>query len=141
VNVSSSDGLYVSWIYSAPYCAIKFAVVGLTEELLYEAAFHGIGVTCFCPGAVKTPIFDTSPVKSFRGELRRLQVKMLRFADSPEDVGRWIVEAVKKDRFLVLTTMEYKLYYFLRKYLPFIWFPYMRLQARLFARMLRKYRE
>jgi NAD(P)-dependent dehydrogenase (short-subunit alcohol dehydrogenase family) len=140
VNVSSTDGLFVSWIYSAPYCASKFGIVGISEEILFEASLHGIGVTCFCPGSVGTTIFDTSPVVGFSEEIRKIKGLLTRGADPPEAVGRMIVEAVKKDRFIVTTTLSFQMEYFLRKYLPFLWFPFMRLQARLMARILGKYR-
>ncbi len=140
VNVSSTDGLFVSWIYSAPYCASKFGIVGISEEILFEASLHGIGVTCFCPGSVGTTIFDTSPVVGFSEEIRKIKGLLTRGADPPEAVGRMIVEAVKKDRFIVTTTLSFQMEYFLRKHLPFLWFPFMKLQARLMARMLGKYR-
>ncbi len=140
VNVSSTDGLFVSWIYSAPYCASKFGIVGISEEILFEASLHGIGVTCFCPGSVGTTIFDTSPVVGFSEEIRKIKGMLTRGADPPEAVGRMIVEAVKKDRFIVTTTLSFQMEYFLRKHLPFLWFPFMKLQARLMARMLGKYR-
>jgi len=140
VNISSTDGLFVSWIYSAPYCASKFGIVGISEELLFEGSLHGIDVTCFCPGAVGTTIFDTSPIVGFSEEIRKLQAMLTRGADPPEVVGRKIVEAVKKNRFIVTTTFSYQFEYFLRKHLPFLWFPIMRLQARLFGRILGKYR-
>ena len=112
VNVSSTDGLFVSWIYSAPYCASKFGIVGISEEILFEASLHGIGVTCFCPGSVGTTIFDTSPVVGFSEEIRKIKGMLTRGADPPEAVGRMIVEAVKKDRFIVTTTLSFQMEYF-----------------------------
>jgi len=114
--------------------------VGISEELLFEGYLHGIGVTCFCPGAVGTTIFDTSPVVGFSEEIRKLQSVLARGADPPEVIGRKIVEAVRGNRFIVTTTFTYQVEYFLRKHFPFLWFPIMRLQARLFGRMLAKYR-
>ena len=49
----------------APYCASKFAVVGLTRALQGEARGLGVDVTLVCPGVIQTPIYDTSPIRGF----------------------------------------------------------------------------
>ncbi|MGB8180713.1 MAG: SDR family NAD(P)-dependent oxidoreductase [Acidimicrobiales bacterium] len=45
-----------------PYCAAKFAVVGLSESLFHELAFLGskVGVSVLCPGFVKTRIHESA---------------------------------------------------------------------------------
>jgi NAD(P)-dependent dehydrogenase (short-subunit alcohol dehydrogenase family) len=45
-----------------PYCAAKFAVVGLSESLYHELAFTGtqVGVSVLCPGFVKTRIHESA---------------------------------------------------------------------------------
>jgi NAD(P)-dependent dehydrogenase (short-subunit alcohol dehydrogenase family) len=44
-----------------PYCASKFAVVGMTESLYYELGFIGTDVHCsvLCPGFTKTRIHES----------------------------------------------------------------------------------
>ena len=44
-----------------PYCASKFAVVGMTESLFYELAMIGSNVHCsvLCPGFTKTRIHES----------------------------------------------------------------------------------
>jgi len=47
-----------------PYCASKFALVGLSESLRHELRRHGILVTTVCPGLMRTG----SPVQAtFKG--------------------------------------------------------------------------
>ena len=50
------------------YCATKHAVVGLTRSLRVEAAPHGVFISAFCPGVIRTPLLDDGGVfGSFRG--------------------------------------------------------------------------
>ena len=56
VNVSSLLGLIPGGQWAVAYGASKHAVVGLSTNLRIEAAKHGIRVSCFCPGTIKTPI-------------------------------------------------------------------------------------
>jgi NAD(P)-dependent dehydrogenase (short-subunit alcohol dehydrogenase family) len=44
--------------FSGPYCASKFALVGLTNSLRMELKQFGISVSIVEPGAVKTPIWE-----------------------------------------------------------------------------------
>ena len=103
---------------------------------------QGIGVTCICPGGVKTPIYDDSPFKGFNEEARRKAKEfLLASAEEPEDTARTIIAAVKKDRYLVITTPVAKLGYFIRRHFPLVWFPLLRVIARAFMRSFEKYRE
>jgi NAD(P)-dependent dehydrogenase (short-subunit alcohol dehydrogenase family) len=51
VNVASWSGK-AGAAYFGPYCASKFAVIGLTQSLAKEVAAHGIRVNAVCPGIV-----------------------------------------------------------------------------------------
>ena len=53
VNVTSVGGK-VSTPHLVPYCAAKFAAVGLSEGLHAELANDGITVTTICPGELRT---------------------------------------------------------------------------------------
>lgn len=53
VNISSIGGK-VSFPHLLPYCASKFALVGLSEGLRAELAKDGIAVTTVCPGLIRT---------------------------------------------------------------------------------------
>lgn len=67
VNVASVAGL-VPLPGEAAYVASKHAVVGLSRTLRAEAVGLGIKVSTVCPGVVKTPIYDASPVVGFDKE-------------------------------------------------------------------------
>ncbi|XP_035663620.1 2,5-dichloro-2,5-cyclohexadiene-1,4-diol dehydrogenase-like [Branchiostoma floridae] len=56
VNASSLAGLHSFPIISAPYCASKFAVLGLTQTAAMEYAKEGIRVNAVCPSIAATPM-------------------------------------------------------------------------------------
>ena len=56
INVASLSGRKALPL-DAPYCASKFAVIGLTESLAEESWPHGIRVHSFLPGNTDTPIW------------------------------------------------------------------------------------
>jgi NAD(P)-dependent dehydrogenase (short-subunit alcohol dehydrogenase family) len=58
VTTSSSGGLIAGSL--GVYCTTKFALVGLMESLRVELAGRNVGVSVFCPGLVKTQIFDSN---------------------------------------------------------------------------------
>jgi NAD(P)-dependent dehydrogenase (short-subunit alcohol dehydrogenase family) len=51
VNLASWSGK-AGAAHFGPYCASKFAVIGLTQSLAKEVAAHGIRVNAVCPGIV-----------------------------------------------------------------------------------------
>jgi NAD(P)-dependent dehydrogenase (short-subunit alcohol dehydrogenase family) len=53
VNIASVGGK-VSVLHLLPYCASKFALVGLSEGLRAELARDGVVVTTVCPGLMRT---------------------------------------------------------------------------------------
>jgi NAD(P)-dependent dehydrogenase (short-subunit alcohol dehydrogenase family) len=53
VNISSIGGK-IAVPHLAPYCASKFALVGLSDSVRAELAQHGIRVTTVCPGLMRT---------------------------------------------------------------------------------------
>jgi short-subunit dehydrogenase len=107
---------------------------------MLEAGAHGIGVTCICPGVVKTPIYETSPIKGFSEEMLEKLPMILSAGEEPEDTARSIVKAVKKNRFLVVTTFFMKAMLFLKWYFSFIWFPMNKMISRRLVKYLDRYR-
>jgi NAD(P)-dependent dehydrogenase (short-subunit alcohol dehydrogenase family) len=141
VNIASVAGLLALHPYNAPYYLSKFGTVGFTEALMLEASTHGIGVTCICPGGVKTPIYDDSPFKGFDEEVReKVKKLMLASGEEPEDTARAIVDAVRKNKYLVVTTPAARAGYFIRRHFSFAWYPLMRAVSRRFVSGLEKYR-
>src|SRR6185437_8889015 len=113
VNTASGAGLFASGALPlGGYTTSKFAVVGLSESLRNEMAPHGIGVTVLCPGAVQTSILHSArytpatehlrpaatgaPTPSREG-IRRMQ---------PDDVGKLVLRAVRRNRLYALTHPE-----------------------------------
>jgi len=57
VNISSLAGRFGIPNYGA-YCASKFGVIGLTQQMSAELARRGIRVNCVCPGSTDTDMMD-----------------------------------------------------------------------------------
>lgn len=57
VNISSLAGRFGFANYGG-YCASKFAVVGLTQQMALEFATRGIRVNCICPGSIDSDMLD-----------------------------------------------------------------------------------
>lgn len=111
VNTSSMAGMVPLPGYGT-YMTGKFAVRGLTESLRMTLAPHGIGVSCLYPGAVKTalvdiPADDRDAPAGEEGEFLRTFWAAMRDAVDPMDMGRLVVEAIKANRFHILTHSEF----------------------------------
>jgi NAD(P)-dependent dehydrogenase (short-subunit alcohol dehydrogenase family) len=140
VNVASSSGLFDPVLYLAPYVTAKFAVVGLSEALMLEARVHGVGVSCVCPGSTDTPIWDGIAIKGFSDGARKMMSVGYSITTTADYAARLIVNSVKKDRFLVVTTWSAKTMYFIRRHAPAAWFGFMKRFAPLFAFVFKRYR-
>ncbi|XP_035687561.1 2,5-dichloro-2,5-cyclohexadiene-1,4-diol dehydrogenase-like [Branchiostoma floridae] len=57
VNASSIAGLG-GYHYNSPYCASKWAVLGITQTAAVEYAKDGIRVNAVCPAATDTPMLN-----------------------------------------------------------------------------------
>jgi NAD(P)-dependent dehydrogenase (short-subunit alcohol dehydrogenase family) len=101
VNVASVAGL-VGVPSLAPYCASKFAVVGMSESLGAELAPYGIRVSTICPGVVATDIIRAARIEGSLGSRKRKLVELyVRRGLAPDRVAREIVDAVRAGRPLV----------------------------------------
>jgi len=121
VTVSSAAGL-LAFPWHAAYSAAKWGILGVCEVLRYDLMQHNIGVTVVCPGAVETPLKHTveiAGIDSTHPEVKRLKDKFSERAVTPERVAQLIIKAIKKKKFLVLTSFDIKLlYWFKRKMFP-----------------------
>jgi NAD(P)-dependent dehydrogenase (short-subunit alcohol dehydrogenase family) len=99
VNTASTAGLFAYAYERLPYTATKSAIVGMSEALALYLRPQGVGVSVLCPGPVSTNIggdirfHDQVPINSPAG----LQLM------EAEPVGQLVVDAVRENRFLVLT--------------------------------------
>lgn len=95
VNTASLAGL-VGVPSMAPYCASKFAVVGLSEALGAELAPHEIRVTAICPGMISTDIVRAGRMEGALGERRRGMIDLYdKRGMPPQRVARDILRAVR----------------------------------------------
>ncbi len=102
VNVASTAALYPYNADRMPYNASKVALVNVSEAMAMDLAPKGIGVTCLCPGPVRTNIREqitsitpglpiTSPDLDFK---------------EPEEVAEMVVAAIRDGIFFVPTNQE-----------------------------------
>ena len=122
VNIASLAGL-VGLPWHAAYSTSKWAVVGLSEVLRYDLRQHDIGVTVVCPGAVDTPIKHSTPILGVPPDspvLLNLRQRFDRQAVSPDTVARMARDAIERDRFLVITTWDVRLLYFIKRHAPWL---------------------
>ena len=106
------------------YTATKFAVVGLSENMLVDLAPQQIGVSVLCPGIVNTNIFNsernrpadlpggegtTLLVGNLPSEEQAARMEELRAgALDPAVVGDMVLHAIREDEFYIFTHPELK---------------------------------
>ena len=120
VNVSSAAGLFgLPW--HAAYSASKFGLRGISEVLRFDLRRHGIGVTLVCPGGVDTGLVETMRIVGVdRSEprLRPLTENFRRRAVSPERAAESILRGVERDRYLVFTSNDIRVLYYVQRVFP-----------------------
>lgn len=120
VNTASVGGLVPSAIMS-PYAMSKHAVVGLSESLRLEAATKGIQIITLCPGAVNTPIFDSTGPSDLPGfkatDLREFTRERL-MSCSPESFAKWALRDIEKNRTLIIYPRFLRVAVWLYRYFP-----------------------
>jgi NAD(P)-dependent dehydrogenase (short-subunit alcohol dehydrogenase family) len=121
VNVSSAAGLFgLPW--HAAYSATKFGLRGVSEVLRFDLRRHGIGVSLVCPGAVKTPLVETVEIVGIdreRPEVRKMVTRFERRAATPEQVAARVIAGIEKNRYMVFTSADTRIVYWLqRKFAP-----------------------
>jgi len=116
VNIASFAGL-AGLPFIAAYGVAKAGVVALSEALRAEMRPHGVGVTVACPAFVKTGLLD-----SFRSTRPDAQAKVAKWMDtsgvSAEQVAEAIADAVRDDRFLLLTHRQTRGPWRLKRWFP-----------------------
>lgn len=113
VNTASLAG-HVAGPFMGPYSASKFAVVAISESLYHEMNMQGgaIGVSVLCPGWVNTNIHSSErnrppslgggrdPVDDGRADMLK---QVLASGMPPAEVASLVLQAIRDDRFYVLT--------------------------------------
>jgi NAD(P)-dependent dehydrogenase (short-subunit alcohol dehydrogenase family) len=120
VNVSSAAGL-LGLPWHAAYSAAKFGLRGVSEVLRFDLQRHDIGVSLVCPGGVKTPLVGTVEIVGVDSQSPRIQKLKHRFekrAVTPEHVAERILAGVEKNRYLVFTSRDIRLAFWLQRWFP-----------------------
>jgi NAD(P)-dependent dehydrogenase (short-subunit alcohol dehydrogenase family) len=110
VNIASIGGR-VAVPHLLPYCASKFALVGLSDGLRAELARHHIAVTTVCPGLMRTGSHINA---SFRG-YHEMEFALFSMLDAlpitsinAERAARRIVDATRRRRAYLTITPQAK---------------------------------
>jgi NAD(P)-dependent dehydrogenase (short-subunit alcohol dehydrogenase family) len=91
LNTASAAGLLAS-LNSMPYGVTKHAAVGLAEHLAIQYGDRGIRVSVLCPQSVQTGMTTAGPSAA------RVDGVM-----QPPEVARIVIEAMKAERFMILS--------------------------------------
>lgn len=78
----------------AAYTVTKHAALALSEWLAMTYRPHGIKVSCFCPGPMRTPMLLSDGIPADH--------PVMQSAATPEDVADRLVAAIDAERFLIL---------------------------------------
>jgi short-subunit dehydrogenase len=100
LNVCSMFGL-VGMPKLAAYSTTKFALVGFSESLRNECGRDGLGVTALCPGFVNTNLFTSAPLGEKQKE-HKIPPRI--FQTTPEKVAHAAVNAIRRNRRMVVMT-------------------------------------
>ena len=119
VNVASAAGL-VAMPGNGSYCSTKFGVVGFSEVLSSELYRHGIKVSLVCPAGVATDFEKNAVVRGLPQFVPGAYVKS--HGRTPDYAARKIAGAIKKEKFLVIIGYEARLFYWLKRLSPFLYY-------------------
>ncbi|MGO9282411.1 MAG: SDR family NAD(P)-dependent oxidoreductase [Mycobacterium sp.] len=119
VNTASMAGL-VATPGLGSYTATKHAVVGISKALRVEAERHGVQVSVFCPGVIRTPIMtggkygrmnisDEEVLKKFSERLRPM---------APEVFAERAVRAVLRGDAIIVVPGWWKAWWYLERLSP-----------------------
>jgi NAD(P)-dependent dehydrogenase (short-subunit alcohol dehydrogenase family) len=114
VNIASAAGLFPLPGFT-PYTGTKHAVVGFSQTLRAEASLHGIGVSVICPGFVASSIYSSSRQCTPRTDMSQaeaasqLKERLRKHGRTPEKVAAAVLEAVEKNKGVVVRFAEARL--------------------------------
>jgi NAD(P)-dependent dehydrogenase (short-subunit alcohol dehydrogenase family) len=113
VNTASMAG-HLSPPGMGPYCATKFAVVGMSEGLAAELQGSNIGVSVLCPGWVRTGIIESSRNRPERFGARSnlppnpmaAMAEAVRNGLEPGEVAAQVLTAIRENHLYIFTHPE-----------------------------------
>jgi len=123
VNTASAAG-FVSLAEMGPYNVTKAGVISLSETLRMELAGTKIGVTVVCPTFFKSNLMDQARYTDEK-QLARAQGFFKFSLGTANSVSRHIMRSIKRNRLYVVTQIDAKLYWKMKRYIPYIYFKLM----------------
>jgi short-subunit dehydrogenase len=117
LTVSSTAGI-IGLPWHVVYAGTKHALVGSSEVLRFDLRKHHIGVSVILPGAVNTGLVETVEINADEEAVKKGRKLFSRHAIPPEKVADLIIEAIRKNRYMVITSPDIKLLYFLKRTFP-----------------------
>jgi NAD(P)-dependent dehydrogenase (short-subunit alcohol dehydrogenase family) len=119
VNTASMAGLVTS-PGMASYTATKHAVVGISKALRLEAERHGVQVSVFCPGVIRTPILTGGKYGRFDGVSDEQLVKFWEpFRPmAPEKFAERALRAVFRGDAIIVVPAWWKALWYLERLSP-----------------------
>jgi NAD(P)-dependent dehydrogenase (short-subunit alcohol dehydrogenase family) len=107
VNTASIAGLYAYHWDTIPYITAKHGVVGFTEGLKLYVEPHGVKVSVLCPGLVTTNLVENARLAGLADPSKWQSGLPTDFvAIDAEEVGRIVADAIRDERYLILTHPE-----------------------------------
>lgn len=120
INTASGAGI-IPMPRTAPYCASKHAVVGLSQSLAGELHGSNVGLTILCPGTINTAIIKNTKMSGDTAQARQAQAveHYAKKGTSPEQVAADVLCAVVRGKlFCVTPRREVGLGWFLQRLSP-----------------------
>jgi NAD(P)-dependent dehydrogenase (short-subunit alcohol dehydrogenase family) len=121
VNLVSMYGYWPSPCV-AGYLTSKFGVFGYSRALREDLRAHGIGVSTVCPGIVNTGLVHNMRIRHTGHDAQDLRSSLEgQYAArnyGPDKVATAIVNAIRRNRDLVLVTPESRLMYQVERFCP-----------------------
>jgi NAD(P)-dependent dehydrogenase (short-subunit alcohol dehydrogenase family) len=119
VNTASMAGLVASPGLGS-YTATKHAVVGISKALRVEAERHGVQVSVFCPGVIRTPILAGGEYGRYKGVSDE---ELLRFWEAfrpmaPEKFAERALRAVLRGDAIIVVPAWWKAFWYLERLSP-----------------------
>lgn len=114
VNMSSIFGL-VPVRGLAAYQASKYGLVGFTLALRDDYHRKNFGISVICPGLVTTPMLDPNGPSKIYSRLPKIPAWL---CTTPERVAEATIDAIKRDKGLVLVTLLAHVMWRLNRFFP-----------------------
>jgi 3-oxoacyl-[acyl-carrier protein] reductase len=114
VNMASIFGL-VPGKGLAAYQASKYGLVGFTLAMRGDYHRGNFGVSLMCPGFVRTPMVEPHGPSKIYSRMPRIPAWLF---TTPEHVAQMTVDAIKRDRGLVIVTLAARLLWYLNRFFP-----------------------